>query len=303
MKDLVEDVLETVNFKTALYFKHDFCGAWGMDVPSGDLGQFHFVTGGRCVLQIDEKKHEVSRGDLIIFPHGYPHRIKANESAFCKPGKEVVREIMNDIKSVDNGAMTTQLICGHYELDRDLSHFILQELPELIIIKNEDYDRFDLMNSVLELIIDELKAKKAGYKLVSLRFSEILFVSILRHFYLHVIDDSKANLLNDEAIYNSVNYIHTNIHADLSIQKLSRYSGISRTLFIERFKNSVGYTPLGYIKSWRMTKAKQLLKYSELSLGDISEQVGYASPSAFNRVFKQTFDISPKRFRRLEMVD
>lgn len=304
MKDVIEDILETVNFKSAIYFKHGFCGAWGMEVEAGKFAQFHFVTSGNCVLQIEEKIHQLSRGDLVIFPNGHPHRIKAIEGAVCKSGMEVVGAILNGKAIFEEGQMTTQLICGHYELDRELSHFLLEDLPDWVIIKNEDYGRFDLMNTVLELIIEELSTKKAGYQIVVLRFAEILFVSILRHYYLKLSSNTPAttNFLKDEAIYKSVNFIHHNIHATLSIEKLSRYSGISRTLFIERFKKSVGNTPLGYIKTWRMTKAKQLLKKSDFTLGEITEQIGYTSPSAFNRAFKQTFEISPKRYRRLELA-
>ena len=45
------------------------------------------------------------------------------------------------------------------------------------------------------------------------------------------------------------------------------------------------------------------LKYSDLSLFEIGEEVGYSSASSFNRVFKKTFDISPKKFKNLELLE
>lgn len=297
MKDIIADVLDTVKLKSAVYFKHGFCGDWGMEVPKGNFAQFHFVAGGNCVLEIDSQQHDLYRGDLAIFPNGYPHRIKANHEASCQSGMDVVMGILNGNDPFkEQGQVNTNLVCGHYELDRDISHFILADLPEFILIKSEEYGRFDSINTILDLIIDELSDKKPGHEIVTLRLAEILFISIIRHYFLNQ-TTSSVNLFKDEAIYNIVNYIHDNIQADLSIDTLSRHSGISRTLFIERFKNTVGNTPLVYIRSWRMTKAKYLLKHSDLSLGEVSEEVGYGSPSAFNRVFKQTFDISPKRFR------
>lgn len=299
MKDIITDVLDTVRFKSAVYFKHGFCGNWGMDVPSGDYAQFHFVSGGNCILEIDEKMFDLTKGDLVIFPTGYPHRIKANRNATCHSGQSVVMGILNGHDPFkEMGEVSSYLICGHYELDRTVSHFILSELPKFIIIKNNDYGRFDLIDNVLNHIIDEFSKKQLGHQTIIIRFAEILFVSILRHYYSNQ-SASKINLFNDEAIYKSVNYIHNNLSSTLNLENLSRYSGISRTLFIERFKKSVGNTPLSYIKNWRMTKAKQLLKYSDFSLGEIGEKVGYSTTSAFNRVFKNTFDISPNRFRKM----
>ena len=302
MKDIIIDVLDTVRFQSAIYFKHGFCGNWGMGVSSGDFAQFHFVSGGNCVLEINKKVFELTKGDLVIFPRGHPHRIKANQNATCQSGQSVVMGIMNGKDPFQEmGDVTSNLICGHYELDRSVSHFVLLDLPEFIIIKNDEYGRFDLIDNVLNHIIDEISNEQIGHKTIINRFAEILFVSILRHYYLNQ-TNSKINLFNDEAIYKSVNYIHNNLGSNLKIENLSRYSGLSRTLFIERFKNSVGKTPLAYIKDWRMTKAKQLLKYSSFSLSEICAQVGYSSSSAFTRVFKNSFEISPKRFRTMNQL-
>ncbi|WP_190810414.1 AraC family transcriptional regulator [Flagellimonas sp. S3867] len=296
MKDVIADILETVRFKSAVYFKHGFCGNWGMNVEAGNFAQFHFVSGGNCTLKVNKEHHTLSRGDLVIFPNGTHHQIKSDKKAVCYPGKEVVTGILNDNSPFIEGEANTNLVCGHYELDRDVSHFLLEDLPECIVIKSEEYGRFDMINAILDLMIVELSEKKLGHEVVTLRFAEILFISILRHYYLKKATSS-MNLFKDQAIYRAINYIHNNIQEALTIEKLCLHSGISRTLFIERFKNSVGNTPLGYIKSWRMTKAKQLLKYSDFTLNDIGEQVGYGSTSAFNRVFKQTFNISPKKFK------
>ena len=141
MKDVIADMLETVKFKSAIYFKHGFCGEWGMDIPAGVHAQFHFVTGGRCFIQASNPKIELSRGDLVIFPKGQKHQIKSQTTSQCVPGKKIVDGISRGDKVFDEGPITTQLICGHYEMDREVSHFLLSELPDMILIKNEDHRR------------------------------------------------------------------------------------------------------------------------------------------------------------------
>ena len=160
---------------------------------------------------------------------------------------------------------------------------------------------YDILKTVLELIVDELTEKQPGYEVISLRFAEIVFMSTVRQYYIKKGRHEK-NLLSDEAIYKAVNYIHKNLDDNLSLEKLSRLSGLSRTLFIDRFKKATNQTPFQYIKTWRMTKAKYFLKYSELSLNEISDAIGYHSSSAFSRVFKEVFDISPKKFQREQVT-
>ncbi|RMG22635.1 MAG: AraC family transcriptional regulator [Bacteroidetes bacterium] len=75
-------------------------------------------------------------------------------------------------------------------------------------------------------------------------------------------------------------------------------AGVSRSLFIERFKKAVGETPMKYVHHWRMTRAKYLLKHTDLPLYRVGEQVGYPSEPSFNRAFKQKFAISPGKYRQ-----
>lgn len=299
MESLLGDILATVKLKSAIYFKHGFCGSWGMETPKGPYSQFHLVTGGHCVLSINTETFTLEKGDVAILPHGHAHQIKASKEAVCRLSKEALSEIVKGQQPFPGKEVSTQLICGHYELDRELSHQIFEELPSYIIIKSSDYGRYDLIYSMFELILEEMTLEKPGYETVSIRLAEILFISVIRHYYLHQAS-KKLNLFKDELIYEAVNIIHKELATPWNIEKLARRLGVSRTLFIERFKNAVGETPMKYITQWRMTKARYLLKKTDLPLPQISEKVGYYSETAFNRAFKQICGISPGKFRQSE---
>jgi AraC-like DNA-binding protein len=299
-QDVITDVLETVRFKSSVYFKHGFRGDWGFETPTSDYSQFHIVASGVCTLYYKENKYTLSKGDFIIFPRGYEHQIKANEAADCKPGFFVLKEITKGYDPFENyGDISTSLVCGHYELDKSVSHFMLFSLPELLIIRSDDYKKNSVTNNIMQLLIDELSNEYNKNQIIIRRLSEILFISVLR-LYFSGQESSKVSIFSDQNIYQSLIYIHENLNSKLSIEVLTKHLGISRTAFINRFNNVVGATPLQYIKEWRLTKAKQLLKYSELSLADIGEHVGYDSPISFNNAFKNSFKITPHKYRTIE---
>lgn len=296
MNNLIGDILSTVKFKSAVYFKHGFCSPWGMDIPKGVFSQFHLVTSGSCILVFGKKTIKLEKGDIVILPDGAPHQIKDNFDSICKPGQKVVSSILNGKKPFRGKTESTQLICGHYEMDHEVSHPILEKLPKYIVIKSSEYGRFDLIYSIFELLVEEMNLKKAGYETVSLRLAEILFISIIRHFYLQQSKD-QLNLFKDELVFKTIDLIHKKLGEEWSIEKLARQAGVSRTLFIDRFKKAVGESPMKYVANWRLSKAKFLLKNSNLSLNQIGEQIGYLSETSFNRAFKQKFNISPGKFR------
>ena len=63
------------------------------------------------------------------------------------------------------------------------------------------------------------------------------------------------------------------------------------------FQSRLGKRPMGYYLQLRLDKAERLLRYSHLSVRDISLACGFASLAQFSRTFRQTKGTSPTRFR------
>lgn len=77
-------------------------------------------------------------------------------------------------------------------------------------------------------------------------------------------------------------------YADSLKLSVSRFSHI--------FKSAIGKTPLMYITEIRISKAKELLLNTNLTMGEIAELTGFSSQNYFIRVFKKHTGISPKRY-------
>jgi len=78
---------------------------------------------------------------------------------------------------------------------------------------------------------------------------------------------------------------------------LSREVGLSRPAFAERFNAYVGSPPIEYLARWRMQLAAKLLDEG-VDIAEAAGKVGYASPEAFNRVFKRFVGTAPGAWRR-----
>ena len=67
--------------------------------------------------------------------------------------------------------------------------------------------------------------------------------------------------------------------------------------FTRLFKEETGETFLEYLTSFRIDKAKELMKDPDISVKDICSQVGYADPNYFSRIFKKTVGKTPTEYR------
>jgi AraC-like DNA-binding protein len=73
---------------------------------------------------------------------------------------------------------------------------------------------------------------------------------------------------------------------------------MSRSAFAQKFKATVGASPMEYLTRWRMLLAGDRLTNSRDPISVIAPALGYESESAFSTAFKRVMDCSPRRFAR-----
>ena len=94
-------------------------------------------------------------------------------------------------------------------------------------------------------------------------------------------------------------YIENNIRSEITVTGLCNYFGISRTSFYDLSSQCLDCSVMQYIKRIRVEKAKKLLQETDLSITEISEQIGFMDYNYFLRVFKKETGISCKEFRQV----
>lgn len=103
--------------------------------------------------------------------------------------------------------------------------------------------------------------------------------------------------VRDFYIKEAFNYIEQNFQNDISVENIASFCGLNRTYFGRIFKETVGKSPQQFLLSYRMAKAAELLKLTELSISDIGNAVGYPNQLHFSRAFKNVYGVSPREWR------
>jgi AraC-like DNA-binding protein len=88
--------------------------------------------------------------------------------------------------------------------------------------------------------------------------------------------------------------MHEDYSCDLDVRDLAREANMSISAFHHNFKTVTSSSPLQYLKSIRLHKARMLMAQEGLGVGGAAERVGYASASQFSREFKRFFGESPR---------
>ncbi len=126
-------------------------------------------------------------------------------------------------------------------------------------------------------------------------------------FSIHLINEVRSqllDLLNERPAYTVINkakeYIFKNYtNRDLSLAEVAQYAGLSKNHFSRVFHNYTGKTFWSYLTEYRMYKAKELLRQTNMSNFEISQKIGYESEYHFCRKFKEETGITPQRYRKI----
>ena len=103
--------------------------------------------------------------------------------------------------------------------------------------------------------------------------------------------------VKDFYIKESLTYIEQHYHENITVEDMANICGLNRSYFGKMFRESTGFSPQEFIIHVRMSKASELLKSTDKTIGEISVLVGYPNQLHFSRAFKNKYGVSPKNYR------
>lgn len=266
------------------------------------------VIHGQGWLRVEEQGDElpIANGDLVVVPHGAAHTILDELDTPARPLDEVLAEV-NYIGVgpliYGGGGAGSCLVCGEFGFTDDALHPLLANLPTLLHISGSESYNKSWLDNALGFIAHEAAAEKAGSLAIVNRLSEIIFIQVIRAFA----DASHTQIpflaaLSDPQISQALSVIHAQPDSYLTVEKLGRIVGMSRSAFSNRFSELVVMTPHQYITFVRLQRAAHILATTEDSLMTITDAVGYQSEAAFSTAFKRHFGVRPGEYRQKHHV-
>lgn len=89
--------------------------------------------------------------------------------------------------------------------------------------------------------------------------------------------------------------------ADVDLEMIARYSGLSKFHFVREFKRNVGVSPIRYLNQLKIDVVKQMLISSSATVTDVAMEMGYSDLSTFNKSFKKISNLTPSEYRNLHI--
>ncbi len=258
----------------------------------------HHVQRGQIRIHLaDQAPVTVQANELALLLHGDAHRIDLNGGAVAQPIDEVLSPDPA-VTDPNRPEPSTRSFWGSFTFDSDLASRVLQPLPPVIVLSDLRTDPIEWLDLVCDLILQENEAGRPGAAVMVSRLLDLLLIQILRRWA------QSAEILpgwlaaaKDDRIARAVATIHTDPAQDWTNDRLASLSGMSKSSFVERFRQVMGCQPGTYLRHWRLDRAAEAIQHSNATIDAIAATVGYASPEAFSRAFQARFGASPSAWR------
>ncbi len=102
---------------------------------------------------------------------------------------------------------------------------------------------------------------------------------------------------DQEFLKKLISFIEDNIdNSELNVDHICREIGLSRTQLYRKLKGLVGQSANEFIRSLRLKRAAQLLKQNEMTIAEVTYQVGFNDLQYFRFCFKKQFGVNPSEY-------
>jgi probable transcriptional regulator len=100
----------------------------------------------------------------------------------------------------------------------------------------------------------------------------------------------------------AIEVMKVNLSQMISIGEIAEKLDVSTSTLENLFAQHLGISPRKYLDDLRFQRAKLLLADSSLSIGQIARNLGYVHQMHFSRRFRERFNMSPSKFRKIQSV-
>lgn len=272
--DRLSGILERFRVQAHLHHSGALCGVNHFAACDGH-GYLHVLRRGQL-----EVSHPGARG--------VPARLRFDEPTLLMYPRPLTHRFHNP--PADGPDFT----CARLAFDGGAHNPLARALPPLIALP---LARVPGLHSALELLFAETDHVRCGQRLLADRLFEVVVIQLLRWLLDHPreagVRPGLITGLSDPRLARVLVALHESPGEPWTLERMATRAGMSRTAFANAFRETVGQTPAAYLGGWRIALAQGRLREG-LPIKALSDELGYANPSALSRAFAARVGMTPR---------
>lgn len=162
---------------------------------------------------------------------------------------------------------------------------------EQLIFRSEKGE--DLRNIVCEMLKNDKKTIRNQYFLQGLL---MFWFSVLMEDI--TLEDEYSGEQGSVYVRRAINFIRNNYQRGIRVTDVADYVCVSRSYLHMLFQNNLGMPPQEFLIRFRVSRAKELLRFTEMSVEEVAKACGYEDALTFSKAFKKVIGVPPSIYRK-----
>lgn len=231
-----------------------------------------FIEEGKRILYCKNEEYIISSGEIVIFNPYDNHQCEQVDGKplnYCclNISSNIMKKIVYEVTGKEYLPKFTTTVLYN-------SEFIIpiKELHNLIINDERDFKKEELLFFLIERLISE-----------------------------YTDSNEEVDYKNNNKGFNIVcDYLEENYSKNITLDELSKLTGLSKYYFLRSFTKENGITPYSYLEAIRIGRAKKLLEEGVVPI-DVAFSTGFSDQSHFCNFFKRFIGLTPTQYYKIHM--
>jgi signal transduction histidine kinase/DNA-binding response OmpR family regulator len=251
----------------------------------------HSVEAEKPIVLIIDDYEEILDYLESILQEGYTVEKATNGMEGLKKAEQLIPDII--ISDVMMPFKDGFELCNDLKTNEKTDH-----IPIILLTAKSDYeDRIKGWNTGADVYLTKPFSKEELF--AQIKKLNTLNKKLQKKYSQFAFIENKSELKKENTfIHNIHSLLDTHLgNADFSVEQLAKCLFMSRMQLHRKIKALSNKSASQYIRSYRMHKAKIMLKNLNQSIGAVAFDIGYEDPSYFSKSFHQEFGITPSGYR------
>lgn len=264
--------LECSHFGNAAYVSISrFEKDWPSHFHTHNLTEIFYIISGTGKITVENTDYQIQTNDMILIKPNAKHKELSSES---DPLEYLVIGIKDLTFTANPTASVSNQFCTLFNAARQQR----------------------IIKSYCEMIHDELNHQDENSPRMLKNIIDIVLILLIRVFDIRFFSEESQKQSHN--CFKTKAYIDAHFKENITLDILSEATHMSKFYLTHSFSNEFGLSPIQYLTKKRLNESCSLLMNTDMSIASIAETVGYESASYFSQVFKQSFSITPRKWRK-----
>lgn len=238
--------------------------------------EINYITSGHVTFTVKDTVYELKSGDIVFVNGNIPHSSVAYKGTqkiiFQFPAKPSSKSLKPLFNHIQNMGMDT-------------------------FIFKPGIDGYTQIKVCLTDMINENQEEKFAFEEFIMADTYKIIAILYRYGILKNPNQFFSNQ-NYDRLSPVFEYIHAHYKENITLEQMSNLINVDKAYFCRLFKKTMNTTLIDYINLVRISYAEKFLTSSDLSITEISDEVGFGSNAYFTKIFKNQNNCTPLQYRK-----